>query len=53
MQPEERDAAYLWDMLQASRDILEFTPELLADGASGTGSAGPAAQTSSSPCSAR
>jgi|SRR3954462_8695587 len=25
MQPEERDAAYLWDMLQASRDILEFT----------------------------
>jgi uncharacterized protein with HEPN domain len=24
MQPEERDAAYLWDMLQASRDILEF-----------------------------
>jgi uncharacterized protein with HEPN domain len=25
MQPEERDAAYLWDMLEASRDILEFT----------------------------
>lgn len=25
MQPEERDTAYLWDMLQASRDILEFT----------------------------
>jgi uncharacterized protein with HEPN domain len=25
MQPEERDAAYLWDMLQASRDSLEFT----------------------------
>ena len=25
MQPEERDAAYLWDMLQTSRDILEFT----------------------------
>jgi uncharacterized protein with HEPN domain len=25
MQPEEWDAAYLWDMLQASRDILEFT----------------------------
>jgi len=25
MQPEERDAAYLWDMLQASRDVQEFT----------------------------
>ncbi|MFY9820870.1 MAG: DUF86 domain-containing protein [Thermoanaerobaculia bacterium] len=25
MQPEERDLAYLWDMLQAARDILEFT----------------------------
>ena len=23
MQPEERDAASLWDMLQASRDVLE------------------------------
>jgi len=22
---EERDAAYLWDMLQTTRDILEFT----------------------------
>jgi len=22
---EERDAAYLWDMLQTARDILEFT----------------------------
>jgi uncharacterized protein with HEPN domain len=25
MRPEERDQAYLWDMLQAARDILEFT----------------------------
>jgi uncharacterized protein with HEPN domain len=25
MQLEDRDAAYLWDMLQATRDILEFT----------------------------
>ena len=25
MPPEERDAAYLWDMLQTARDILEFT----------------------------
>ena len=25
MQLEERDAAYLWDMLQAARDVLEFT----------------------------
>ena len=25
MRPEERDNAYLWDMLQAARDILEFT----------------------------
>ncbi len=25
MRPEERDRAYLWDMLQAARDVLEFT----------------------------
>ncbi len=25
MQPETKDAAYLWDMLQAGRDILDFT----------------------------
>jgi uncharacterized protein with HEPN domain len=25
MRPEDRDKAYLWDMLQAARDILEFT----------------------------
>jgi uncharacterized protein with HEPN domain len=25
MQPEERDLAYLWDMLQAGRDVIEFT----------------------------
>jgi uncharacterized protein with HEPN domain len=24
MQPEERDAAYLWDMLDAARTIVEF-----------------------------
>ncbi len=38
MQPEERDAAHLWDMLEAARDILRFTEglslsEFLADGA--------------------
>jgi uncharacterized protein with HEPN domain len=25
MQPEERDAAYLWDMLQAAREVKEMT----------------------------
>lgn len=25
MQPETKDAAYLWDMLQAASDILDFT----------------------------
>lgn len=25
MQPEERDLAYLWDMLQAGRDVIDFT----------------------------
>jgi uncharacterized protein with HEPN domain len=25
MQPETKDAAYLWDILQAARDILDFT----------------------------
>ena len=25
MQPEERDAAYLWDMLDAAKTIIEFT----------------------------
>jgi uncharacterized protein with HEPN domain len=25
MQPEIKDAAYQWDMLQAARDILDFT----------------------------
>ena len=24
MQPEERDLAYLWDMVEASRDVGEF-----------------------------
>ncbi len=25
MQPEERDAAYLWDMLQAAKEVHEMT----------------------------
>lgn len=25
MQPEERDAAYLWDMLQAAKEVNEMT----------------------------
>ncbi|HYN23314.1 MAG TPA: DUF86 domain-containing protein [Thermoanaerobaculia bacterium] len=25
MQPEERDVAYLWDMLDAARQVIEFT----------------------------
>lgn len=25
MQPEQRDAAYLWDMLEAAREALSFT----------------------------
>lgn len=25
MQPEERDAAYLWDMLDSAQTILKFT----------------------------
>lgn len=28
MQPEERDAAYLWDILQAAKDIQDFTASL-------------------------
>jgi uncharacterized protein with HEPN domain len=28
MRPEERDQAYLWDMLRAARDISEFTKDL-------------------------
>ena len=27
MRPEERDAAYLWDMLEAAREALSFTRE--------------------------
>jgi hypothetical protein len=26
MQPEERDAAYLWDILDSAETILKFTP---------------------------
>ena len=25
MQPDQRDASYLWDMLEASRQVLDFT----------------------------
>jgi len=28
MRPEERDAAYLWDMLEAARAVLDFTKAL-------------------------
>jgi uncharacterized protein with HEPN domain len=28
MQPEERDPAYLWDMLEAARSVVEFTQDL-------------------------
>ena len=27
MQPEERDAAYLWDMLQAAREIIDMNSD--------------------------
>ena len=40
MRPEERDPAYLWDMIEAARAIVDFTKELtfeefLAAGRSG------------------
>jgi uncharacterized protein with HEPN domain len=28
MRPEERDAAHLWDMLEAARDVVGFTENL-------------------------
>ncbi len=28
MQPDERDAAYLWDMLEAAKTVLAFTQDL-------------------------
>ena len=28
MQPDERDAAYLWDMLEAAKTVLDFTRDL-------------------------
>ena len=31
MQPEERDWAYLWDMREATRDVLEFTEGITYD----------------------
>jgi len=31
MQPEYRDRAYLWDILDAARDIIEFIQDLSFD----------------------
>jgi uncharacterized protein with HEPN domain len=31
MQPEDRDAAYLWDMLDAARTVLDFMAETSYD----------------------
>lgn len=31
MRPEERDPAYLWDMLEAARSVAEFTHDLTLD----------------------
>ncbi|MGB9752344.1 MAG: DUF86 domain-containing protein [Roseiflexus castenholzii] len=31
MQPEERDPAYLWDMLIAARSVVEFTHDITLD----------------------
>jgi uncharacterized protein with HEPN domain len=31
MQPEERDPAYLWDMLEAAQAVVEFTRDLTLD----------------------
>lgn len=28
MQPSERDAAYLWDMIDAGKDILDFIQDI-------------------------
>jgi len=28
MQPDERDSAYLWDMLDAVRGIMQFTRDV-------------------------
>lgn len=28
MQPDERDAAYLWDMLAAGREVVDFTRDV-------------------------
>ncbi len=28
MRPEERDPAYLWDMLEAARSAVEFTKDI-------------------------
>jgi len=32
MQPDPRDAAHLWDMLQATEEILAFTREVTLEG---------------------
>lgn len=31
MQPEERDPAYLWDMLVAAQSVVEFTRDRTLD----------------------
>jgi len=31
MRPEERDPAYLWDMLEAARDVVAFTDKVSMD----------------------
>lgn len=31
MRPEERDAAYLWDMLDAAKEISQFVQDLTFD----------------------
>jgi uncharacterized protein with HEPN domain len=31
MQPEDRDAGYLWDMLDAARAIRDFTVDVTLD----------------------
>ena len=31
MRPEDRDAGYLWDMLEAAKNVVEFTTGIGAD----------------------
>ena len=37
MRPEERDPAYLWDMIEAARGVVEFTKNLTLQEFLGTG----------------